>query len=1008
MSSSADRQAARLKRRAERLGPPSRAHSSSVGGTSSTDSSSSRHNSAMGSRDAFSSRARGASLPTHSVNGGSSSSDSLRRPPPAPSAHSSTSATAVAMSTRRGSSARSPRDINVLVDKLLAKVHGAPSAITTRRTVVRLHDAVAGAAPADSFSVLEKIKRKVAADAPQFYANSQETLTRLHEVYSRFVKFKNLDKKTEALLLLYGLMDTVPPPPPQLENVNSYQDVEPMSVDNFGARASMPGSLDSSVSERSGELGAHHRSQSMPGVPPFTFGGQVAASPVAAVDQAKTDLDSLEDSFKFAVGIAPVHKTNRGKGSPRTGTSPRTHTGAHSGTVAPGPMRSPSGAGRSSFDVPEEVLLRDVLYALQAVESRYLYFDDAADRFQITRSVGVPTPMRELIHMLCDLGWLYRKISEYIKQHREELAFGLVGQSFCHVLNTVLTDYFRLIAVLTSQIDEDAETRQPHERALSSLTLRTLIVWIQDPLDKMRLMARLIDSVEGLRGGALASGIHSHVLHGDPDVSQSVQSVMKRIAAPIIRMIKRWVFEGELEDVHGEFFVVADSTVSDDQFWAKKYTLNRKMVPTFISIELARKILIIGKSINFIRQCCGNADWVMDAAHEGSVIGMDAEDEGANFAELKRLETMIENVSNSTNEYLIRTLMEKYRLLDHCQALKRYLLLGQGDFIQYLMDLLGPELSKRGSQVYRHTLTNVLETALNASNAKFEPADILGRLDVELLQGSSADTGWDIFSLHYNLQAPVNSVIPASSMLQYQQIFDFLWRLKRVEHSLSASWTKDMNLGHEVQGCVPGIRPVLHRSQLVRSEMIHFSTNLLNYMMFEVLEIAWHKLVKDLNAAKDLDELIESHAAYIISIKKNGFMMKESRELLKQLKLIFATIIRFCKAQENLYTTAMHAKQVEGMRQQLIGRRELDGSWGIPEEDEYSVQSEQDTFGANSKILRQIEEISEEYSNQFLELLEIVKQNSTRGSQSLSFLMSRFDFNEFYLKKVTPPMDADE
>lgn len=140
------------------------------------------------------------------------------------------------------------------------------------------------------------------------------------------------------------------------------------------------------------------------------------------------------------------------------------------------------------------------------------------------------------------------------------------------MLNTVLTDYFRLIAVLASQIDEDAETRQPHERSLSSLTLRTLIVWIQDPLDKMRLMARLIDrhvgsaerfgenvrrltvvcccSVEGLRGGALASGIHSHVLHGDPDVSQSVQTVMKRIAAPIIRMIKRWVFEGELEDVH--------------------------------------------------------------------------------------------------------------------------------------------------------------------------------------------------------------------------------------------------------------------------------------------------------------------------------------------------------------------------------------------------------------------------------------------------------------------------
>jgi hypothetical protein len=53
-------------------------------------------------------------------------------------------------------------------------------------------------------------------------------------------------------------------------------------------------------------------------------------------------------------------------------------------------------------------------------------------------------------------------------------------------------------------------------------------------------------------------------------------------------------------------------------------------------------------------------------------------------------------------------------------------------------------------------------------------------------------------------------------------------------------------------------------------------------------------------------------------------MTKESKELLKQLKLIFATIIRFCKAQENLYTTAMHVKHVEEMRQQLIERQDLD------------------------------------------------------------------------------------
>ncbi|CAH0479678.1 unnamed protein product [Peronospora belbahrii] len=855
--------------------------------------------------------------------------------------------------------------------------------MTTRRTIVRLHDSLSiHVAHLDTFSVLEKIKQKMRMKTQHLYDKSEERVMRLNEIYARFVKLKNLDQKTEALLLLYGLMDSVLPPAPPLQYRKDLPDRrKDYVVDNDTGYGTMT-SLNSSISDRSGDQGQHHRSQSMPSTS-LCFQGLHDASGIS-MGQSKTDLDSLEDSFKFAVGIAPTYKSRRGKCN-----SPRTQSGAHTGAAISGVTSTPiSTAGHSSFHVPEEVLLRDVLYALQAIDSRYLYFDDAADRFQITKSVGIPQPMRELIHMLCELGWLYRKISEYITHHRKKLAFGLVGQSFCHVLNTELVVYFRLIAILAAQVDEDVETKRPSERTTSSLTLRTLIVWTQDPLDKMRLMGRLIDSVEGLRGGALASGIHLHLLHGDPDVSEFVQAVLKQIAAPIIRMIKRWVFEGELEDVHGEFFVVADPTVSDDQFWAQKYTLNLKMVPAFMSIDLAKKILVIGKSINFIRQCCGNADWVMDVADETAVIHMETERERFHFAELKRLERVIEKVSNSTNEYLIRTLMKKYRLLDHCQALKRYLLLGQGDFVQYLMDLLGPELSKQGSQVYRHTLTNVLETALNASNAKFEAADILGRLDVELLQGSSADTGWDIFYLHYNLQAPVNSVIPASSMLQYQQIFVFLWQMKRVEHSLSASWTKDMNLGHEVQGCVPEIRPVLHRSQLIRSEMTHFITNLLNYIMFEVLETAWHKLVKDLNAAKDLDGLIESHAAYIISVKKNGFMMRELRK--------------------NLYTTAMHEKHVEERRQQLIQRQELDCSWGIPEEEVCDKRGDRDAFGSNSKICRQIEEISDDFSNQFMKLLDIVKHNSMRGSQSLSFLMSRFDFNEYYAKETAPPMGTDE
>lgn len=48
-----------------------------------------------------------------------------------------------------------------------------------------------------------------------------------------------------------------------------------------------------------------------------------------------------------------------------------------------------------------------------------------------------------------------------------------------------------------------------------------------------------------------------------------------------------------------------------------------------------------------------------------------------------------------TSKYLLDVLNRNYLLLEHLQAMRRYLLLGQGDFIRHLMDLLksaGPPL----------------------------------------------------------------------------------------------------------------------------------------------------------------------------------------------------------------------------------------------------------------------------------------------------------------------------
>ena len=65
-------------------------------------------------------------------------------------------------------------------------------------------------------------------------------------------------------------------------------------------------------------------------------------------------------------------------------------------------------------------------------------------------------------------------------------------------------------------------------------------------------MARLVEGVGPLFGGALASRLHGHSMHGDPAISSMVQRIMNSVCSPLYSMINRWVLHGELLDPNKE------------------------------------------------------------------------------------------------------------------------------------------------------------------------------------------------------------------------------------------------------------------------------------------------------------------------------------------------------------------------------------------------------------------------------------------------------------------------
>ncbi len=114
-------------------------------------------------------------------------------------------------------------------------------------------------------------------------------------------------------------------------------------------------------------------------------------------------------------------------------------------------------------------------------------------------------------------------------------------------------------------------------------------------------------------------------------------------------------------------------------------------------------------------------------------------------------------------------------------------------------------MSGSAKALYRHNLTASLESAIRSSNAQYDDADILKRLDVRLLEVSPGDCGWDVFVLDYHLQAPLSTLFTPQAMQLYKKLFLFLWRLKRIEYTSSQVWrdfgAKDA-LFRKVQGRV--------------------------------------------------------------------------------------------------------------------------------------------------------------------------------------------------------------
>ncbi len=242
------------------------------------------------------------------------------------------------------------------------------------------------------------------------------------------------------------------------------------------------------------------------------------------------------------------------------------------------------------------------------------------------------------------------------------------------------------------------------------------MVWCHEPLHRMTWLTALVDLVDS-RPRAVLTVLSQYSHHGSANQTALTQALHSKAVTPLIQMIWHWISYGQLKDPHDEFFIADTRTGSKERanlslagMWTDYFRLKSEMVPPFIHTRLAEQILLIGKSINLMRQCSKDTKWLkevtdmiekeltsasQDKDHEAPILAdQDLINSAApqqsknNISEVGAdLENVIKRVNRISNRHVME-LLNSNQILEHCRHVKKYVLLQQGDFARVLVELL--------------------------------------------------------------------------------------------------------------------------------------------------------------------------------------------------------------------------------------------------------------------------------------------------------------------------------
>uniref|UniRef100_A0A2K6QVL2 Gamma-tubulin complex component n=1 Tax=Rhinopithecus roxellana TaxID=61622 RepID=A0A2K6QVL2_RHIRO len=474
-----------------------------------------------------------------------------------------------------------------------------------------------------------------------------------------------------------------------------------------------------------------------------------------------------------------------------------------------------------------------------------------------------------VLNRLCRLGTDYIRFTEFIEQYTGHVQqqdhhpsqqgqgglHGIYLRAFCTGLDSVLQPYRQALLDLEQEFLGD-----PH---LSISHVNYSLDQFQLLFPSVMVVVEQIKS-QKIHGCQILETVYKHSCGGLPPVRSALEKILAICHGVMYKQLSAWMLHGLLLDQHEEFFIKQGPSsgnvsaqpeedeedlgiggltgkqlrelqdlrlIEEENMLApslKQFSLRVEILPSYIPVRVAEKILFVGESVQMFE------NQNVNLTRKGSILKNQEDTFAAELHRLKQqplfslvdFEQVVDRIRSTVAESAHKVLLDDDNLLP----------------------LLHLTIEYHGKE--HKDATQAREGPSRETSPREAPA-----------------SGWAALGLSYKVQWPLHILFTPAVLEKYNVVFKYLLSVRRVQAELQHCWALQMQRKHLKSNQTDAIKWRL------RNHMAFLVDNLQYYLQVDVLESQFSQLLHQINSTRDFESIRLAHDHFLSNLLAQSFIL---------------------------------------------------------------------------------------------------------------------------------------